>query len=147
MSALLKLERSFQDCVLAGNHDMAGQVVGTASASAEERVGIYVDAYRLRLLEILEDNYPGLRVLVGDEVFDRLGRSYIDAHPSIHPSVRWFSRHLEEFLKTTAPYAGHPYLAEMAAFEWAQSMVFDAADAAQVAIEEMTVVAPDQWPG
>ncbi|HSC47557.1 MAG TPA: DUF2063 domain-containing protein, partial [Gammaproteobacteria bacterium] len=27
------------------------------------------------------------------------------------------------------------------------SMVFDAADAAHVAIEEMAVVAPDQWPG
>lgn len=147
MSALLKLERSFQDCVFAGNHDMAGQVVSTADASAEERVGIYVDAYRLRLLEILEDNYPGLRALVGDEEFDRLGRSYIDAHPSTHPSVRWFSRHLEEFLKTNEPYSAHPYLAEMAVFEWAQSMVFDAADGAQVAIEKLAALPPDQWPG
>jgi len=146
VSALLKLERSFQGCVLAGSHDMAGQVVSTADASAEERVGIYVDAYRLRLLEILDDNYPGLRALVGDEEFDRLGRSYIDAHPSTHPSVRWFSRHLEEFLKTHEPYTGHPYLAEMAAFEWAQSMVFDAADEAQVAIEAMAAVPPDRWP-
>lgn len=146
MSALRKLERSFQDCVLAGTLDMGGLVVGTAGASAEERVGIYVDAYRLRLLEILEDNYPGLRALVGDEEFDRLGRSYIDAHPSTHPSVRWFSRHLEEFLKTHEPYSGHSYLAEMAAFEWAQAMVFDAADETPVAIEAMAAVPPDRWP-
>lgn len=147
MSALQKLERSFQDCVLAGSLDMAGRVVGTTDASAEERVRIYVEAYRLRLLEILEDNYPGLWALVGDEEFDKLGRAYIDAHPSTHPSVRWFSRHLEGFLKDGPPYSEHPYLAEMAAFEWAQSTVFDAADEAPVAMEELAALPPDAWPG
>src|SRR5579871_673370 len=112
--------------MLQNRFDMQGQVVSNARAGAEERVRVYVEGYRLRLLEVLGDNYTGLHSLLGDEQFDEMGRAYIDAHPSTHPSVRWFSRHLEIFLKDTSPYDEHPYLAEMAAFEWAQGLVFDA---------------------
>ncbi|HEV2333285.1 MAG TPA: DNA-binding domain-containing protein [Gammaproteobacteria bacterium] len=145
MEALRQLEGDFQDCLLRDSLDMRGQVVGDALAGAEERVRVYVEAYRLRLLEVLQDNYTGLHALVGDAEFDRLGRAYIDAHPSTHPSVRWFSRHLEGFLRDTAPYSDHPYLAEMAAFEWAQGQVFDAADEAAAGLDALAAVAPAAW--
>jgi len=96
---------------------------------------------------VLQDNYTGLHGLLGDEQFDQMGRAYIDAHPSTHPSVRWFSRHLEAFLKRAEPYADHPYLAEMAAFEWAQGLTFDAADDPVVGLEVMASVAPEAWAG
>ncbi len=145
MSALQKLERDFQRCMLGNDLEMAGQVVGDAQASAEERVQVYVEGYRLRLLEVLEDNFDGLHGLVGDEEFDRLGRAYIDAHPSTHPSVRWFSQHLPAFLRETEPYASHPYLAEMAAFEWAQGRVFDAADDAALGMDALAALPPESW--
>src|SRR5215467_6901805 len=104
MASLLKLEQSFKDCMLGETLDMQGHVVSNAKASAEERVHVYVEGYRLRLLEVLEDNFPGLHGLLGDEQFDRMGRAYIAAHPSTHPSVRWFSQHLPEFLNGTEPY-------------------------------------------
>lgn len=147
MGALFKLERDFLGCMLEDRLDMAGQVVGTARAGAEERVKVYVDGYRLRLLEVLQDNFSGLYALLGDEDFDRLGRAYIDAHPSTHPSVRWFSQHLADFLRRTPPYDAQPYLAEMAAFEWAQGLVFDAADVPAADIQVLAAVAPDAWAG
>lgn len=147
MGALFKLERDFLGCMLEDRLDMAGQVVGTARAGAEERVKVYVDGYRLRLLEVLQDNFSGLYALLGDEDFDRLGRAYIDAHPSTHPSVRWFSQHLADFLRRTPPYDAQPYLAEMAAFEWAQGLVFDAADAPAADAQVLAAVAPDAWAG
>ncbi len=145
MNALPKLQQDFKDCMLGNSKDMHGQVVGTARADAEERVWIYVDGYRLRLLEVLQDNYTGLHTLVGDEQFDELARAYIDAHPSTHPSVRWFGRHLPEFLRVTAPYSTHPYLAEMAAFEWAQGLVFDAADAPVLEMQALASLAAEAW--
>lgn len=147
MSALLGLERDFQRCMLKNELDMRGQVVSNAQADAAERLRIYVEAYRLRLLEVLQDNYIGLHGLLGDEEFDRLGRAYIEAHPSTHPSVRWFSRHLEDFLRRAEPYDAQPYLAEMAAFEWAQGLVFDAADEPIVGLEAMANITPDAWAG
>ena len=146
-SPLLKLEQDFKDCMLDNRLDMRGQVVGNARAGAEERVKVYVDGYRLRLLEVMEDNFTGLHTLVGDEEFDRLGRAYIDAHPSTHPSVRWFSKKLEAFLRATPPYDTHPYLAEMAAFEWAQGLVFDAADDPVADMQALASVAPEAWAG
>ncbi|HEY1774292.1 MAG TPA: DNA-binding domain-containing protein [Gammaproteobacteria bacterium] len=145
MSVLQKLELDFQDCMLRNDLDMGGQIVGDTRADAAERVRIYVEAYRLRLLEILQDNYTGLHALLGDEQFDRMGRAYIDAHPSTHPSVRWFSRHLEAFLRATPPFDTQAYLAEMAAFEWAQTMVFDAADEPAVSMQDLVALPPDAW--
>ena len=147
MKALLNLEEDFLACMLEDRHDMGGQIVGDAHAAAEERVKVYVDGYRLRLLEVLEDNFAGLHTLVGDEEFDRLGRAYIDAHPSTHPSVRWFSKNLEIFLRDTPPYTDHPYLAEMAAFEWAQGLVFDAADDPMVDMQALASIPPETWAG
>jgi hypothetical protein len=147
VSALLGLERDFQGCMLKNELDMGGQVVSTPQADAATRVRIYVEAYRLRLLEVLQDNYTGLHGLLGDDEFDRLGRAYIDANPSTHPSVRWFSRHLEGFLRHTEPYDAHPYLAEMAAFEWAQGLTFDATDEPVAGLEAMATIPPDAWAG
>lgn len=147
MKALLGLEQDFQQCMLKNDLDMQGQVVSTPQASAAERVKVYVEAYRLRLLEVLQDNYTGLHGLLGDEQFDQMGRAYIDAHPSTHPSVRWFSRHLEDFLRRSGPYSEHPYLAEMAAFEWAQGLVFDAADDSIAGLEALATVPPEAWAG
>lgn len=145
MNALLKLEHDFKDCVLGNTLDMGSQVVGNAQAGAEERIHVYVEGYRLRLLEVLQDNFPGLHGFLGDEQFDTLGRAYIDAYPSMHPSVRWFSQHLAAFLRGTGPYSAHAYLAEMAAFEWAQGLVFDAADAEPLGLQTLATVPPESW--
>ena len=147
MSALLKLESDFLERVLANSYDMGGQIVGTAAASAEERVSVYVEGYRLRLLEVLQDSYAGLCGMLGDEEFDRLGRGYIDAHPSTHPSVRWFGQHMADYLRGSALHEEHPYLAEMAEFEWAQAMVFDAADEPTADVQLLAAVPPEDWAG
>lgn len=145
MSALVKLEEDFKDCMLDNTLDMRGQVVSDSKASAEERIKVYVEGYRLRLLEVLQDNFEGLHTLVGDEEFDRLGRAYIDAYPSTQPSVRWFSRHLAGFLRATSPYSADSWLAEMAAFEWTQGLVFDAADDPVLEMQALAAVPPDAW--
>jgi len=145
MSALLKLENDFKACMLDNTLDMRGQIVSNAKASAEERVQVYVEGYRLRLLEVMQDNFTGLRGLLGDEQFDAMGRAYIDAHPSTHPSVRWFSQKLPEFLNGTPPYDAQPYLAEMAAFEWAQGLAFDAEDVPSLDMQALATVPPEAW--
>jgi hypothetical protein len=145
MSALLKLENDFKDCMLGNTLDMRGQIVGNERATAGERIHVYVEGYRLRLLEVLQENFPGLHGLLGDEQFDALGRAYIDAHPSTHPSVRWFSQHLADFLRGTEAYSAHPHLAEMAAFEWAQGRAFDAADAEPLGLQALATVPQESW--
>ena len=147
MSALADLQSDFQTFLLDGNERMLGRVAGTARVSAEKRLAIYYDAYRLRLLEALTSNYPVLRAWIGDEQFENAGIAYLAAHPSRHFSIRYFGHSLPEYLASTEPWNGRPYLAEMAALEWALSEAFDAEDRAAIRPDDMAHVPVDAWPG
>lgn len=146
MKNLPTLQSAFQSFILANDPAIHAAVVGTAKVDADTRLRIYADGYRLRLIEALDTDYPGLHSLAGDEEFDRLTRAYIDAQPSTFRSLRWFGNRLSDFLRTTKPYSGYPVFAEMAAFEWAMSDAFDAADSAVATIGDMAAIPPAAWP-
>ena len=146
MKKLPALQADFQDFVLGQDPGINAEIVGTARVDAATRLGIYANAYRLRLLEALDTDYPGLHSIAGDDEFDRLGRAYIDAHPSTFRSLRWFGDRMSDFLRTTEPYCEYPVFAEMAAFEWAMSDAFDAADTLPATVDHMATIAADAWP-
>jgi hypothetical protein len=143
---LRNLQDSFQAHVLAGEESMLARISPDAKPNAAARLAIYSNGYRLRLLEALDSNYPALHTLTGDELFDEIGRAYIEAHPSTHYSIRYFGQHLSAFLAATAPYSDTPALSEMAALEWSLSLAFDAADAAVITIESLAALPPESWP-
>jgi hypothetical protein len=147
MTRLRQLQDDFQAFLLRPDARMDRQVTGTARVGARERLDVYANAYRLRLLEALDTDFPGLHTLVGDEEFDRLGRAYIDAFPSQHFSLRWYGHRLAEFLRTHSAYAPHEVLAEMAAFEWSVSLAFDAANSPTVTFDDLATLPPHAWPG
>ena len=74
-----------------------------------------------------------------------MARAYIAAHPSRHPSVRWFGEDLADFLGRTPPYSRTPAAAEMARFEWALGEAFDSPDVAPVTAEALMALPPEAW--
>lgn len=146
MTQLANLQSLFQNHVVIGDDAAAASFVGDPVASAEERLGVYYEAYRLRLVEILRIDFPGLCGLMGGEPFDATGLRYLDKHPSQYPSVRQFGRQLAEFLATDSNTAEQPWLAEMARFEWARGLAFDAAEAEVTTIGELGGLPADAWP-
>ena len=145
VSNLARLQEQFQAYVLGRGDEFEAAIAARDAGDAHERLGIYRSAYQLRLLEALGVDYPGLKTLAGDRQFDALGRAYISAHPSHYPSIRWFGQDLAAFLRSNAPYADTPVLAEMASFETALSLSFDAADATPLGIEAIAAVPPEAW--
>jgi hypothetical protein len=148
MSRLVHIQKGFQDYLLAPNPElgMEQNIVDTAQASARLRLGIYADAYRLRLGEALGNDFEALHGLLGDEQFYKVCLKYIEAHPSQHFSLRYFGQHMAIFLRLTEPYAGQPVLAELAEFEWALIDAFDARDSEVVTLDDMRKLAPAAWP-
>lgn len=146
MTSLPDLQAQFQSFLLGRGRDIERLTVGSERLPARDRLAVYADAYRLRLLEVLGDDFPGLHGMIGDEAFESLGAAYIDAYPSDHPSVRWFGRRLAAFLRETEPYRDQPLLAEMADFEWAQGEVMDAADSPALCVADLGAVPPESWP-
>lgn len=146
MTTLADLQAQFQSFLFGKDKSIERLTVGTDRLPVSDRLGVYANAYRLRLLEILADDFPGVRGLMGGDAFEEMGNAYIDAHPSSHPSVRWFGRHLCAFLRNSPSCRGQPFLAEMAAFEWTQGEVLDAADAQAVTLDELSHLDPAAWP-
>jgi hypothetical protein len=144
---LAALQHDFAAFVLrdGGTAPLVAEMGVPARATPEAMLGVYKDAYALRLLEALRNDFPALYRLLGEEVFDTLGREYIAAHPSRHFSVRWFGRHLAAFLAAQAPWRERPALADLAGFEWSLGLAFDAADADAAGEADFAALAPEQW--
>ena len=146
MSSLLALQRQFQAYVLALEAEIAADVADTAHTDTSTRLAIYANAYRLRLIAALREDYPKLRELLGADEFDQLARIYVACRPSQHPNIRWFGQQLPALLRAQVPYRDQPALAEMAVFELALRTAFDAADAMVVPMDAVAAIPPQAWP-
>jgi hypothetical protein len=142
---LLELQRELQRDLLGEKSTIAGALVDAPPLPVQARLGIYRHAYRARLIEALDEEYPILHWLLGDETFESLGRLFVETHPSEHRSIRWYGRELADFVGATAPFADQPILAEIARFEWTLAEVFDAADAGVVDRAALRAIDPERW--
>jgi hypothetical protein len=109
-----------------------------------DRVEIYADMCRTRLVDILHEDFPRTRALLGDAAFVALAERYLARHPSTHPSVRYVGARFADFVAGQA--AGPPWLADLARLEWARVEVFDAADAAPLRLADLQAVPSADWP-
>lgn len=108
---------------------------------------IYSQAYTARLVAALRDNFGVLPRVMGDDAFDALALAYIEAHPSRHPSIRWFGDRLPEFMAIAREdLVPHPALIDLARMEWALRSAFDATDAQALTADDLACVPADDWP-
>ena len=144
--ALKDLQSDFKRHLMERDPAIADHVVGSGSLGADVRLAIYGNAYYARLIETLEQDYEAIHVMLGDEEFTRLCTQYIDTYPSKFPSLRWFGRYMAKYLAEHEPYNEHPYLQELAVFEWTFIESFDAENATVATEVEAAQVPPDKWP-
>lgn len=139
------LQRAFQDYLFVTSDAFQAAVRDTKKADRVTLLDVYRDGYALRLIEVLTTDYPGLMAMAGPADFDHMARAYIAAHPSRHPSVRWFGKGVADFLARTPPYSASPAAAEMARFEWALGEAFDSADVAPIAANVLMALPSEAW--
>jgi hypothetical protein len=78
-------------------------VRGNNRLTAEAQLGIYAQAYRLRLLECLRTEYPVLAALAGPTAFDLFAQGYIAAHPSRSYTLYNFGAGFADYLEDVRP--------------------------------------------
>lgn len=144
-TSLAELQGAFQDYLLRSGDAFQTEVRDSAIADRITLLDVYREGYALRLIEALTADYPGLIAMIGEESFDEIARAYIAAHPSRHPSVRWFGRSLASFLEVTAPDNCPPAAAEMARFEWELGEAWDAADKTPVSAAALMALPEEAW--
>ena len=117
MKRLAELQDAFQRAILAGDDAVLSQIGRGPGASREALLGVYRDAYLLRLLPALAHRYPRLAETLGASAFEDLVRSYASTGPSRGPDIREAGRALPAYLASTHPYRDRPALAELAQIE------------------------------
>lgn len=145
---LSQLQKKLQDFLLNPHQqDIEDITQETPYFSRKERLAIYHEAYRLRLIDALRNDYPALEKKLGHDAFIQLADEFITMNPSHHPSLRWFGEKLPSFIAEHPQFKNEISLQELALFEWIQVMAFDAADTAVITLENIRTLAPEEWMG
>ena len=146
MKGLQELQSGFQDYVLGDGavapamHAAIRQQVGLG---APARLAIYHNAYRARMREALDEAFERTWTYAGDALFGELAHAYLAAHASTFSNLRWFGNRFAEFVRRQLP--EHQFVAELAAFEWALGLAFDAPESKVAGADTFAALAPEEW--
>jgi len=110
------------------------------------RLGIYQNAYQVRLQETIDTDHNILGLYLGGELYDLMMSEYITCYPSKQFSLRHFSQQLPIFLSTQSPFKDHPQLFELARFEQRLLNAFDAPDSELAHLGALKELPPQDWP-
>jgi hypothetical protein len=92
-----------------------------------ERLEIYNRQYWFRVLSSFNEDFPGLRAVLGDRRFDGLAKAYIADCPSRSFTLRNLGSHLPVWLERHPGWGGlrQRLALDMARLEWADIEAFD----------------------
>lgn len=142
---LAELQAQFMRAILKGEDGVLDLIPGNSRTNNETLFAVYRNAYVLRLIGVVASDHEFLLAYLGAHDFNEMAAAYVRAHPSTTPNARWFSQHLPEFLRATAPYSERPELGDLAAIERALNLAFDAKDDAVIGMETLGAIPPETW--
>jgi len=92
-----------------------------------ERLEIYNRQYWWRLLSSLQEDFPGLRAVLGDRKFEAMSKAYIVDCPSTSFTLRNLGAKLEGWLRKHPKWAGkqQQLALDIVRLEWADIEAFD----------------------
>jgi hypothetical protein len=136
MADLARLQQRFYDRVV--RHEPEGDLIGSGD------VGIYARMYASRLYDTIAEDYPKLRVALGEERFDEVVLQFLRAHPPSSFTLRDAGLRIPAFLRDAE--VAPAWAADLAALERARIEVFDGPDAAPLTQDEVAALG-DELPG
>jgi hypothetical protein len=123
-----------------------GAIVDAPPLDRAERLDVYAEAYFARLAETLGKDFPAIRAALGETDFHRLCARYLKQHPSRSFTVSDAGRALPGFLAAgDAETARLPWLADLAALEWAVLEAFFTDRAPALDPARLAEIPPEAW--
>ncbi|HQT03305.1 MAG TPA: DUF692 family protein, partial [Thiotrichales bacterium] len=102
----------------------------------EAQLGVYVNAYKYRLFDVVYEDYPALKHYLGDEAFETLLWRYIKRCRSEHYNIAQFSPGLPDFISKTIP--EERFVFELSTLEATILRVFDAPESEALTDKSLT---------
>ncbi len=124
---LQELQTRFQDIVLNAECVGANWVsTSTRGLSSQDRLAIYHNAYRVRLIDVLLDTFEHTAAYLGDDWFHQLASAYVQLHGSTHNNIGLYGQGFPQFLAEQL--ADDKEVSELALMDWKLRRAFDGAD-------------------
>jgi hypothetical protein len=126
----------------------SGQIpkcIDQATASAARGFAAHRATARANLHNALRGVYPVVERLVGMEFFAFAAHAYITRNRSTSGNLNLYGTEFPAFISSFRPAATLPYLADVAALEWALHEVYAAAEASPVSPLHLATMAPEHY--
>ncbi|KXF82411.1 HvfC/BufC N-terminal domain-containing protein [Enterovibrio coralii] len=137
---LQSIQDSFQELVLNETCVDASWVSRSAQTLApKDRLAIYHNAYRVRLIDVLRDTFGHTVTYLGDEWFNRLAGEFVQSHQSIYNNIGFYGDVFPVFLAKQLP--NDLDVAELAELDWTLRRAFDGTDSEVMSFEHLQALA------
>lgn len=143
MSALAKLMDTFHSALLTKDGSAAADTLRTNPRIApQKQMAIYIEGYRLRLIQAIRSDYPTLLALLGEQDFDALALRFIEDNPPRHFNLDRYPHAFAAFVKV---HGGDAFAADMAALEAAIAQTFMLEDSPPLTPEMLRGISPETF--
>jgi hypothetical protein len=129
MPTLGELQDRFAAAVMGGDASEVARSIIDDAPGAAARVGIYVNHFRVTLIDALATTFPVVRELVGDPFFQAVARRYVREEPPTRPCLFEYGGGFPAFLERWPEASSLAYVGDVARLEWAINEAWHAPDA------------------
>ena len=140
---LARLQMAFHNHLLDQTGNFTREVAEGGRIGVEHRLHIYHNAYRVRLLEALQDAYEKIWSYLGDSVSESAALAFIEDNPPRSRNLRWYGDGFPQWLSARFP--ADRDIAELAMIDWQLRRAFDGPDASPMDAGTLATLTPSQW--
>jgi putative DNA-binding protein len=134
MSAAMppSFETSFAEALLGPERPVPQGVTSHNAANPARRFAVYRNNVAAGLGKVLQNRFPVIEKIVGEEFFAAMARAFVMEHPPRSPLLATYGDEFAAFIAAFEPARQLPYLADVARLEAARTRSYHAADVAPV---------------
>ncbi len=144
MRELAEIQRCFYDLVTSEEGAIAQSDTARELFGSERNAEVYARMYVGRLHDTLAEDFPKLRLALGEATFQELASQYVRARPPTSFTIRDAGAALSEYLSTRNDVP--EWSADLAALERSFIDVFHGPEVAPLAREALATVPPEAFP-
>lgn len=142
MPTLLEFQRAMRASLI--ERRSAGVVRSLADGVAPDRLDIYRNTIFFGLTRALRLAYPAVERLVGGEFFEGAAQIFVSECLPRTAYLDQYGDAFPDFLRHFPPAASLPYIADVAALEWAANRALHAADDAPLELSRLTELTSEE---
>ncbi|MBN8543646.1 MAG: DUF692 family protein [Alphaproteobacteria bacterium] len=142
--ALILQQETLQEAIMKGqsmDSRPAEWIRQKEDFSAEQQLGVYINAYRWRLFDVVAEDYAVLKTYLGKTKFDALIDGFIRDVPPQHFNVARYAARLPEYQQADPNYDA--FAQELCVLETAITQLADEEEVRALTPEDLTGMTPD----